>query len=110
MAYFDHVVDVLDLARDIDLDTRVTSARFDTTRNQWSVTTNAGRYDTRYLMLCTGFGSKPYVPDIPGLADFAGTCHHTALWPAEDIPVADRRVGVIGTGASGVQVVQELAP
>jgi cyclohexanone monooxygenase len=110
VAYFDHVVDVLDLARDIDLETRVTAARFDETAHRWSVTTDAGRFDTHYLMLCTGFGSKPYLPDIPGLGEFAGSCHHTALWPTEGVPVEGRRVGVIGTGASGVQVVQELAP
>ena len=110
VAYFDHVVGVLDLAPDIDLDTRVASARFDAASHRWTVTTDTDRYDTRYLMLCTGFGSKPYVPDVPGLDGFAGTWHHTALWPAEGVRVADRRIGVIGTGASGVQVVQELAP
>ncbi|MFP5488780.1 MAG: flavin-containing monooxygenase [Acidimicrobiia bacterium] len=111
VAYFDHVVDVLDLARDIDLGTRVTAARFDESNHRWMVATDtAASYDSRYLMLCTGFGSKPYVPDIPGLSDFAGTCHHTATWPADGESVSGRRVGVIGTGASGVQVVQELGP
>ena len=110
VAYFDHVVDVLDLARDIDLGTRVTSARFDETTNRWAVTTDTGSYDTQYLILCTGFGSKPYIPDLPGLDEFGGSCHHTARWPVEGVPVEERRVGVIGTGASGVQVVQELAP
>lgn len=110
VAYFEHVVEVLDLAPDIDLDTRVMSARFDETGHRWTVTTSTGTYDTHHLLLCTGFGSKPYLPALPGLADFAGSCHHTALWPAEAVPVAGRRVGVVGTGASGVQVVQELAP
>lgn len=111
VAYFDHVVDVLGLASDIDLRTRVTSARFDEANHRWMVTTeSAASYDCRYLMLCTGFGSKPYVPDLPGLSEFAGSSHHTARWPAHGEPIVDRRVGVIGTGASGVQVVQELAP
>jgi cyclohexanone monooxygenase len=110
LAYFDHVVDVLDLADDIDLRTTVTSARFDQSNHRWTVTADARRYDCRYLLLCTGFGSKAYTPDLPGLDTFTGVCHHTAHWPADSVPASHGRVGVIGTGASGVQVVQELAP
>src|SRR5438445_335811 len=57
----------------------------------------------------TGMGSKPYVPDLSGLSDFAGARHHTALWPQQGLDLAGKRVGVIGTGASGVQVAQEAA-
>jgi cyclohexanone monooxygenase len=59
--------------------------------------------------MCTGFGSKPYVPALPGLDRFVGECHHTAMWPVDGVQFDGRRVGVIGTGASGVQVVQEAA-
>ena len=110
VASFDHVVTVLDLARDIDLDTRVAAARFDESTHRWSVTTDGRGYECRYLLLCTGFGSKAYTPDLPGLDTFAGVCHHSAHWPADGEPARSGRVGVIGTGASGVQVVQELAP
>ena len=82
MAYFDHVVDVLDLADDIDLRTTVTSARFDESNHRWTVTADGRRYDCQYLLLCTGFGSKAYIPDLPGLDSFTGVCHHTAHWPA----------------------------
>lgn len=115
VAYFDHVVDVLDLAGDIDLGTRVVSARHDAERGCWSVTTTStdpdarATYECRFLAMCTGFGSRPYVPDLPGLPDFEGECHHTARWPEDGVRLADRRVGVLGTGASGVQVVQEAA-
>ena len=110
VAYFDHVSDVLDLARDIDLHTRVCAATFDTTHHRWTVTTATDRsYECRNLLLCTGFGSKPFVPELPGLDRFRGECHHTALWPAEGVVLEGRRVAVIGTGASGVQVVQEAA-
>jgi len=115
VAYFDHVVEVLDLRRDIDLDTRVASARFDDERHRWTIVTassSAGdglAYDCRHVVMCTGFGSRPYVPDLPGLGDFGRVCHHTALWPHEGVVFGDRRVGVLGTGASGVQVVQEAA-
>lgn len=109
--YFEHVDRVLGLSPDIDLDTRISSAHFDDTTHQWALATADGRrYDARWLVMCTGFGSKPYVPELPGLPDFAGECYHTAGWPEAGVPFAGRRVGVIGTGASGVQVVQEAAP
>jgi cyclohexanone monooxygenase len=110
LAYFDHVDSVLDLSRDIDLDTRVMAARFDSESSRWRLSTSAGvDYDGRFLLMCTGFGSKPFTPDLPGLNDFAGICHHTAMWPEDGVSFTDRRVGVLGTGASGVQVVQEAA-
>lgn len=110
VAYFDHVDRVLDLSRDIDLNTRVESARFDGERRRWLVETDSGGpIDTRFLIMCTGFGSKPYVPDLPGLDNFDGECYHTAQWPESGDVLAGRRVGVIGTGASGVQVVQEAS-
>ena len=108
--YFEHVDRVLDLSRDIDFETRIAAARFDDEQRRWYLTTDDGRrYDTRWFVVCAGFGSKPYVPDLPGLDRFAGDCHHTARWPEEGVPFAGRRVGVVGTGASGVQVVQEAA-
>jgi len=108
--YFDHVADTLDLRPDIQLSTRVTAARFDEQDRRWAIETDADdRVRTRHLLLCTGFASKPYVPDLPGLDGFEGPCHHTARWPQEGLGLGGRRVGVIGTGASGVQVVQEAA-
>ena len=66
------------------------------------------RARARYLILCIGFAAKAYVPKLPGLERFAGACTHTAHWPQDDtIDMTGRRVGVIGTGASGVQVIQE---
>jgi cation diffusion facilitator CzcD-associated flavoprotein CzcO len=59
-------------------------------------------------VLCIGLGSKPYVPELPGLSDFGGS-HHTALRPQQGLDIAGKRVGVIGTGASGVQMAQEAA-
>jgi cation diffusion facilitator CzcD-associated flavoprotein CzcO len=108
-AYFDHVADTLDLWVDIQLDTRVTAARFDERHNEWSINTTAGPFRASFFVLCTGFASKPYIPDIDGLGDFAGPCHHTGFWPADDLSFSGKRVGVIGTGASGVQIVQEAS-
>ena len=89
VAYFDHVDSVLDLRRDIDLNTRVTAAHWNADEHRWAVETGTGRsYRPQVMALCTGFGSAPYVPDLPGLDDFAGSCHHTALWPEDGVSSA----------------------
>lgn len=110
-AYFHHVDEKLGLSRDIRFNTRVTEARFDEAQRRWLVRTEDGRTArARYLVLCTGIGSKPHLPDIKGLGDFGGLVYHTAQWPQQGVDLAGQRVGVIGTGASGVQVIQELGP
>lgn len=108
--YFQYLDRRLDLSRDIRFDTRVTGADFDTERNQWVVRTADGS-TTRcsYLVPCLGFASKPYTPPLPGLDSFRGICHHTALWPQDGVDFTGKRVAVIGTGASGVQVIQEAS-
>jgi cation diffusion facilitator CzcD-associated flavoprotein CzcO len=108
--YFRYVDEKLDLSRDIRFNRRVTEAEFDSAHNRWIVRSNDGSVArARYFVLCTGLASKPYVPDLPGLNDFAGERHHTALWPQHGLDLAGKRVGVNGTGASGVQVAQEAA-
>jgi cation diffusion facilitator CzcD-associated flavoprotein CzcO len=110
LRYFRHVDQTLDLGRDIDLATRVQSATFDERAHRWTIETDTGRQlRARFFVLCTGFASKPYIPAIPGLDAFAGACHHTARWPTDGLDLTGLRVGVIGTGASGVQVVQEAS-
>ncbi len=108
--YFSYVDEQLGLSRDIRFNRRVDEAVFDPARNRWTIRSNDGSVaSARYFVLCTGLGSKPYVPDLPSLSDFAGERHHTALWPQQGLDMAGKRVGVIGTGASGVQVAQEAA-
>jgi len=108
--YFHYVDKKLDLSRDIRFNTRVEGAEFDLERNQWVVRAQDGSIvRARYLVMCTGFAAKPYTPDLKGLSLFAGAKHHTAWWPQEGLDMAGKRIGVIGTGASGVQVVQEAA-
>ena len=68
-----------------------------------------GKVSARFLLPALGFASKPYIPDIPGLSDFEGEWCHTARWPQEGIDLSGRRIALIGTGASGVQVAQEAA-
>ncbi len=111
VAYFDHVDSIWNLSPDIDLNTRISSAHFDEVSDRWRLGVDDGRaYDCQWLLMCTGFGSAPYVPDLAGLADFDGITHHTAQWPLEGLALEGQRVGIIGTGASGVQVAQEAAP
>ena len=106
--YFEHIDRVWDLSRDVDLGCRITTAH--STGDGWRLESQDGRrYECRWLIMCTGFGSAPYVPDLPGLESFEGECQHTAAWP-DELDLAGRRVGVIGTGASAVQVIQEAAP
>ena len=109
--YLSFVTDRLGLRPHIRFSCRVTSAVYDESDDHWLVETDRGdRVRARYCIMATGFASKPQVPDIPGLADFAGEWHHTARWPRQGVDFGGRRVGVIGTGATGVQVIQQAAP
>ena len=108
--YFRHVDEKLGLSRDIRFNRRVNEAQFDPAHNRWTVRSSDGSVArARYLVLCTGLSAQPYIPDLPGLSDFAGELHHTALWPQHGLDMTGKRVGVIGTGASGVQMAQEAA-
>ena len=107
--YLNHVVDRFDLRRDIRFDARVTSAVFDEASGTWTVTLGDGSViRARFLIAATGVLSVPYVPDVPGRDDFRGEAHHTGRWPAEPVDFAGKRVAVIGTSSSGVQVVPTI--
>jgi cation diffusion facilitator CzcD-associated flavoprotein CzcO len=108
--YLHHVVDRFDLRRHIDLNTKITTAIFDETTGHWLVDTNTGRHIvTRYLLAASGALSTPQMPSFSGMIDFTGPSFHTARWPAAGIDLEGKRVGVVGTGASGVQVIQTIA-
>lgn len=106
--YFKYVDEKMCLSKDTRLDTRIETANFDSERNQWIVTTDKG--DTvraRYVIICTGFASKPHYPKIEGLETFKGETAHAGRWPQNDIDFTGKRVGIIGTGASGVQLTEQ---
>jgi cyclohexanone monooxygenase len=108
--YANHVADRFDLRRDIQFSTCVESAVFDENANQWSVTTSDGRTVTaQFVVLATGCLSNARMPDIKGLADFRGKVYHTGHWPHEPVDFSGLRVGVIGTGSSGIQSVPVIA-
>ena len=109
-AYFNHIDSKLKLRDDIEFNTYVTGAQFDDSANEWIVDAADGRqFRTRFLVPCLGFAAKTHVPELKGIEQFAGRCHHTGHWPQEGLDMTGLRVGVIGTGASGVQVIQEAA-
>ena len=106
--YINHVVDRFDLRRDIRFGTRVTAARWDPATRRWNVGTSADSYRASFLVAATGVLSVPFFPDIPGRGEFAGQSLHTGLWPAAPVDLAGKRVAVVGTGSSGVQVVPAI--
>jgi len=109
--YLNFVADECDLRKHYAFNTRIVEATYDESRSRWRVRTDRDEvFDTQFLVACTGGLSAPALPDIPGIDDFQGELVHTARWPKEGIDVSDKRVGVIGTGATGIQVVQTLAP
>lgn len=108
--YFAHVDNKLDLKRDIEFKKRVTAAYFDEQHCQWQVTCADGEtVKAQFVLTCMGFAAKPHTPDLPGLNSFTGPTVHTGHWPQQGLELAGKRVGVIGTGASGVQVIQEAS-
>ena len=110
LAYLNFVADKLDLRKDITFDTRVTSANYDEETKAWLVETDRGEtIRTRFLITGVGNTSTPAKPFIPGLETFAGNVYHTALWPHEKVDFTRQRVGLIGTGSSGIQSVPHLA-
>ena len=110
LGYLEHVADRFDLNRDIQLATRVTGATFDEETNRWEVRTDAGGVvSARFLVAALGALSAANVPDIPGMETFAGERYHTAEWPKEGVDFTGKRVGLIGTGATGIQVATEIA-
>jgi len=110
LRYANHVADRFELRPHVQFETRVQSASFDNEANFWSVRTDQGDVVTaRYCIMATGCLSLPRLPDFPGLDSFKGKLYHTGLWPAEGADLAEKRIGVIGTGSSGIQVIPQLA-
>src|SRR5450631_1127035 len=110
LKYANHVADRFKLRRDIQLNTRVDRAAFDESANTWSVTLSDGKTVTaKFVVLATGCLSNARMPDIRGLSGFKGKVYHTGHWPHERIDFTGLRVGVIGTGSSGIQSVPVIA-
>jgi cation diffusion facilitator CzcD-associated flavoprotein CzcO len=110
LRYCNYVADKLDLRRDITFNSRVVSAAYDEEANEWELLFEDGRrIRSRFLVTAIGPLSAPTKPAIPGLEDFRGEAYHTGTWPHEKVSFEGKRVAVIGTGATGVQAITEIA-
>ena len=110
LAYLNHVADRFDLRRDISFGTRVTDMVLDEKALRWEVRTDRGDVvSARFCILAVGPLSNANIPAIDGLESFAGEVYHTAHWPHEGVDFTGKRVGVIGTGSSGIQAIPCIA-
>lgn len=109
LRYLNFVADKFDLRRNIQFGTRVSAAHFDESNSQWNVTLDDGSsVSSKYFITGVGVLSTLHIPDFKGKDSFKGQDFHTADWP-EDLDLKGKRVGVIGTGSSGVQSIPEIA-
>ncbi len=109
--YLNFVVDKFGLRDYFQFNARVESAIFDDEANVWTLSTSDGTTTrARLVIAATGVLSAPFYPDIPGRDDFRGEAYHTGLWPKEPVDVKGKRVAMIGTGASAVQLLPAIAP
>ncbi|OBJ03012.1 NAD(P)/FAD-dependent oxidoreductase [Mycobacterium sp. 1465703.0] len=109
-AYLNFVADRLDLRRDIQFGTKVVAMTFNEEDGVWLVRTEAGEtFRVRFVVAASGILSVPLEPDIPGMDTFAGTSLFTSRWPAGGVDLVGKRVGVIGTGSTGVQLIPVVA-
>ncbi|MGE2716276.1 flavin-containing monooxygenase [Mycolicibacterium litorale] len=108
--YLNTVVDTLDLRRHITFGVRVISAAWSETDRTWTTELSDGRtVRSRFIVTAIGILSAPQFPAVPGLDDFEGEAYHTGLWPKHDVDFSGKRVAVIGTGSSGVQIISAIA-
>ena len=105
-----YVADSLDLRKDIQFNTTIKSAQFNHATGRWTITTNNGQViDAQFLVTCCGMLSAPLSALFPGQETFKGQLFHTARWPKQQIDFAGKRVGIVGNGATGIQVIQTIA-
>jgi len=110
LRYLNFVADKFDLRTDIRFNSRVSTAAYDEAGDCWDIATEDGcQAQARFLITAIGPISAPTMPNIPGTGSFLGASYHTARWPHEPVDFTGKRVAVIGTGATGVQVIQEVA-
>jgi cyclohexanone monooxygenase len=110
LRYANHVADRFDLRRNIQFDTRVTTARFDRATHRWDIRTDCGdQVSARHCVMATGCLSTARMPDLPGMERFAGKTYHTGHWPHGGVDFAGQRVGLIGTGSSAIQAIPMIA-
>jgi cation diffusion facilitator CzcD-associated flavoprotein CzcO len=110
-AYFEHCDRVLNLRKDVSFNSRVDSVLWDTEKSEWHVTTETGKQArARYIVLATGVLHVSHTPQFQGMASYRGVLHHSSSWNEATTPfLIGKKVAIIGSGATSVQIVQELA-
>ena len=109
--WMNYVADRLDLRRNIQFNTTIASSHWNAESNRWGLETSDGQLiDAQFVVCCTGMLSAPLEEPFPGTKQFKGRVFHTARWPKEEIDFTGKRVGVVGNGATGIQVIQTIAP
>ncbi|SEN03715.1 Predicted flavoprotein CzcO associated with the cation diffusion facilitator CzcD [Mesobacillus persicus] len=110
LSYLNYVADNFNLRKDIQLNTRITAAHYDEDNENWRIYINDGTSVTaKYFIPAVGGLSAANVPNFKGLNNFKGEWYHTGKWPKEKVDFKGKRVGVIGTGSSGVQIIPIIA-
>jgi cation diffusion facilitator CzcD-associated flavoprotein CzcO len=110
LRYLNHVAEKFDLRKYMQFNCRVDAARYDEAENLWHVRVSDGRDLTcRFLVLTLGLLSIPTLPRLEGMGAFKGRSFHTFHWPHEPVDMTGKRVAVVGTGATGIQVIGEIA-
>ena len=113
LKYINGFCDKNDIRRDVKFNTRIASAQWQEHSRTWVLTdTNASRYTSKFLITCVGILSAPQLPNIPGLSNFQGQAYHASRWPRDfdlDRDFKDKRIGVVGTGATGIQTITAIS-
>ncbi|MEZ5279289.1 MAG: NAD(P)/FAD-dependent oxidoreductase [Acidimicrobiales bacterium] len=110
LRYLNYVADKFDLRKHMRFNSRVVSMQWDEDANLWHLFLEDGtEFKSWFVITTIGLLSAPTLPRIEGMETFAGEAHHTFYWPSEPVPMEGRKVGVIGTGATGIQVIAEIA-
>lgn len=108
LRYIQYLSEKFNLKDDMQFNTKIQSAHYQQASHTWLLTDSTGKmYTCRYLVTAMGILNEPTLPDIPGVHDFKGESWHTARWPS-DGTLANKRVGIIGTGATAIQTIQEI--
>lgn len=110
LRYLNFVAEKFDLRRHMRFNSRVAAMVWSEDQRLWTLTLTTGEvFTTRFVITCVGVISTPTLPKIEGMSSFRGESFHTYWWPQEPVTLAGKRVGIIGTGATGIQVIAEIA-
>ena len=110
LRYINFVADRLKLHSDIQLRTRITAADYDEKDNRWTITSDNGdTFKSKFFIMASGCLSVGRLPEIEGRDSFKGEAYHTGAWPHGDVDFTGKKVAVIGTGSSGIQIIPEIA-